>query len=288
MSRITKLLGCCSSNPAPPSPHEDVELETLSPMRPESTSPPHHPLPYLPRCHANTLNPRMLAPLSRTADFVDGGDERRLATFSASWVSEDDDSKSMKYEFVYEGSGRTWPLRRIRVDGRVEDQENGEEVYEMECEDGGDEEAAELDRLVDEEELEARMDGETVRISRARVSTKDDSVTPSQEVLTRTCDIPRKMRIRVRKHTSNEHGEVEQVPVKRFKVRVRAPEKTDNESIYGLPKRQGAVPIATSDVCDELGYVHGVLLPKAATVPCKTTSEPARKDSRNSQCRRIL
>jgi hypothetical protein len=245
----------------------------------------------------------MLAPLSRTADFVDGGDERRLATFSASWVSEDDDSKSMKYEFVYEGSGRTWPLRRIRVDGRAEDQENGEEMYEMECEDGGDEEAAELDRLVDEEELEARMDGETVRlsrpihatvddgavrISRLQVSTKDDSVRPSQDVLTQTRDVPRRMRIRVRKHPSNEHGEVGQVPVKRFKVRVRAPEKMDNESMHGLPKRQGAAPIATSDVCDEMKYVHGVLLPKAATVPCKTTSEPVRKDSRNSQWRRIL
>jgi hypothetical protein len=103
----------------------------------------------------------MLAPLPRTADLVDGGNERRLATFSASWGSEDDNRNSVKYEFVYEGMGRTWPLRRVRVDGRVEDQENGEEVYEMECEDGGDEEAAELDRLVDEEELEARMDGET-------------------------------------------------------------------------------------------------------------------------------
>jgi hypothetical protein len=230
----------------------------------------------------------MLAPLSRTADFVDGGNERRLATFSASWGSEGDNRNSVKYEFVYEGMGRTWPLRKVRVDGRVEVQENGEEVYEMECEDGGDEEAAELDRLVDEEELEARMDGETVRISRPKVWTNDDSARISQEVVTQTCDVPRRMRIRVRKHTSNEHGEVEQVPVKRFKVRVRAPEKMDNESIHGLPKRQGAVPIARSDVCDELEYVHGVLLPKAATIPCKTTSEPARKDSRNSQWRRIL
>jgi hypothetical protein len=245
----------------------------------------------------------MLARLSRTADFVDGGDERRSATFSASWGSEDDNSKSVKYEFVYEGSGSTWPLRRVRVDRRVEDQENGEEMYEMECGDGGDEEAAELNRLVDEEELEARMDGETVRlsrpihatvddgavrISRLQVSTKDDSARPSQEVLIQTCDVPRKMRIRVRKHTLNQHGEVEQVPVKPFKVRVRAPAKMDNESMHGLPKRQGAVPIATSDVCNEMEYVHGVLLPKAATVPCKTASEPVRKDSRYSQWRRIL
>jgi hypothetical protein len=230
---------------------------------------------------------------------------------------------SVIHEFVYEGEcGRTWPLRRVRVDDRVEERkgEEEEEVYE---EYEGHVDAAELNVLLDEEELEATLVDDTVRvfrptcvemddgtaiISRATHATTDnsgakafgpaqettDDITvrmagPVQEALTPAEDVLKKMRIRIRRPTTNENGESEKLLVKRFKVRIRAPQESENESMRRLPTRHDASLITSSSDDNARQGECGLSVRKAATVPCRATSEVVRKDSaRNARWRRIL
>jgi hypothetical protein len=334
MNPFTKIFAVCCSNRADPPSHQDVELDTLEPKpAPIPTpapapspipAPAYYPLAHFPRYHSATFSPRMLAPLSKTADFSDGGDARRLlATFSASWADAPEDRQSVVHEFVYEGEcGRTWPLRRVRVDGRVgEDDEEEEEEYELEAEaEAG--EVAGLEESVGEEELEATMiDNGTVKISRpmhvetdddivriarvtpttteditAKVSTLTDEATdncavrisrPAQVVSTQTVILPKKLRIRIRRPAEGVGSE--EPPVKLFKVRIRAPQELENEDMRGLPVRRDASLVTDNPDGDTGRAVYGVLVPKAATVPYRKTLEVVRKDSaRNARWRRIL
>jgi hypothetical protein len=325
MNPFAKIFELCCSNREDPTSHEEVELDTLEPELIPTPAPTHYPLAHLPRYRHPTLAPRMLAPLSKTADFADGGDAYRpLATFSAHWADAPEDSQSMVYELVYEGEcGRTWPLSRVRVDDRVEKGEREEEEEEVYEEYEGHVDAAELNILLDEKELEATIDDDIVRVLRpthvemndetvrifkaihattnnssAKASgpaqeTTDDSTVrttgPVQEALTPAEDVQKKMRIRIRGPTANGNNNTEELPVKRFKLRIRVPQESEDESMRHLPTRQGALLVTNSSDSDSRQGAYGVLVRKAATVPCCATSGVVKKDSaRNSSWRRIL
>jgi hypothetical protein len=325
MNPFAKIFELCCSNREDPTSHEEVELDTLEPELIPTPAPTHYPLAHLPRYRHPTLAPRMLAPLSKTADFADGGDARRpLATFSAHWADTPEDSQSVVYEFVYEGEcGRTWPLSRVRVDDRVEKGEREEEEEEVYEEYEGHVDAAELNILLDEKELEATIDDDIVRVLRpthvemndetvrifkaihattnnssAKASgpvqeTTDDNMVrmtgPIQEASTLTEDVLKKMRIRIRRSTANGNDDTEKLPVKRFKLRIRVPQESEDESMRHLPTRQGALLVTNSSDGDSRQGAYGVLVRKAATVPCCATSGVVKKDSaRNSSWRRIL
>jgi hypothetical protein len=250
---------CCSKRDLQKKEEKDFELQTLTPP-PEQTSPlptPTH-APHCPRYHYATLTPRMLAPLSPTADFAHGGDVRKpLHTFSAVWGHAPEpasDSQDIIYEFIYEGEcGITWPLRKIRVDNRAIEHQENEDSLEEEIYD------AEYEADIDEDEASAA----------------DPSSSLTQDASAQT---QRKLRIRMRRRSHE--SETPHVLPQRFKVRVRTSEELETESVRPLPRRRGALvlrPVSDGEGGDE-GQVYSALRLKAATAPCGMVSE-IRKDS---------
>jgi hypothetical protein len=187
--------------------------------RPTAQSTPREP----PRTRhvSTTLSPRTLAAFPRNKDFSEGGDARpALHTFRAVWrdgkhnASPEED---VGVEYVYPGQGKTtWPLRKVRVDGKPVASESGsgserdggsEDVDERGGEEGEEEEQGEsitADLHEIDESTTSPPTGST-----GEADKHDSPMKPSSPTHT----APKKMRVKMRKANDEDKGK------EKYKVR---------------------------------------------------------------------
>ncbi|KAF2820208.1 hypothetical protein CC86DRAFT_412095 [Ophiobolus disseminans] len=255
MSCVLKIFRVCYGKNEKPKTPEQVHHQVDSPteLRPTPDALPEEEEPPRFRHISATLRPRMLAAFPPDADFAQGGDERQATnTFKAIWGAEvlnsiNDDLDGVEYEFIYEGKGGiTWPLRRVRVDNKpviVDVPELGyaADADAMDVVLHGDEwQEVELVRA-EPTAVEAGTDGKQY----------DSPMSPSSPVNPIFKQVPRKLRVRVRRMSivAGSEGENDMPRPLRLKVRVLSARELEEGGTRPLPRRQAVVVLKVVDEC---------------------------------------